>query len=408
MPKEDKFYRQILPNGLKVIFEKRDIPLVVTLAATKFGSGYEPANLKGIAHLMEHTVFRRTKTRTSQELTSTIENEGGKINAFTTEEITGFYAKLRADHFEKGMDIISDITLNPTLNKRDMDMEKKIVLQEGKMFHDSPPQYASIKLFEQLYAAPFGQFAVGNQKTISAITRQTMQKYHSIYYSPSNMVISVVGKAEVDHIWNLSKKHFMKKQVQRQIDKRQKLVINEGSFGNFIEKRKEIDQAHTMLGYYMPGMQHKLRYAAEIFNNILGEGFSSKLFQQIREKRGLSYVVYSRLNQELNFSYGEIYLGTEKAKAEAAKKLALQELKKMQKISAKEVDQAKEKLIGKHALRSESSESVAMELLHEELNGDGKEYYQYTNNISAVTTEQVREVAKIEKIATSMVVPEEK
>ncbi|MFC1685776.1 M16 family metallopeptidase [Nanoarchaeota archaeon] len=408
MPKVDKFYRQVLPNGLKVIFERRDIPLVVTMAATKFGSGYEPAGIKGIAHLMEHTVFRRTKTRTSQEVTSLIENQGGKLNAFTDDTITAYYSKLRSDHFEIGMDVISDIALNPALMKRDMDMEKKIVLQEIKMNHDNPARHALHKLIEQLYANPFGMSGLGTPETVSRITKTMMQKYHSIYYSPSNMVMSVVGKAEVDHIWNLSRKYFMKKSVQRQIDKIQKPTISAGPFGNYIEKRREMDQAHVMLGYHMPTLQNKLRYAAEIFNNILGCGFTSKLFQQIREKRGLAYAVYSDVSQDVDYALGYIYMGTDKEKADSATKLALAELKKMQKIDIKEVNEAKERLIGKYALKNENSEDVALNLLMEELNGDGKNYYKYVANVSEVKLEDVRQVAKIAQIASSMILPEDK
>lgn len=407
MVKEDKFFRQILPNGLKVIFEKRDVPLVVTMAATRFGSGYEPSNLKGIAHLIEHTVFKRTKTKTAEQIASLIECQGGDLNAFTGEEVTAYHAKLGADHFEVGMDVISDIMLNPCFNKRDIDKERKIVLQEIKMHHDSPKRFISEKLFEQIYAAPFGLSGAGTPETLKNITRAAMQKYHGIYYSPSNIVVSVVGRADVDHIWNLSRKYFLKKQVQRQIDKRQKLSIKTGSFGNFIEHRKGVDQAHLALGYLIPSLQNPLRYSAEVFNNIFGElSFTSRLYQEIRERKGLAYHAYSTLSQEVNYGYGEIYIGTDKSKLEYAKKIALNELRKMQKVDIKDVNEAKERLIGKFALRGEDSENVAYDLLQEELNGDGKEYYKYPARISEVKLEDVRKVAKIAQIASAMVLPE--
>jgi len=402
----DRFFRQVLPNGLKVIFEKRDIPIVSTMAATKFGSGYEPENIKGIAHLLEHSVFRKTKTKTGEQITSAIENQGGKINAFTADEITAYYAKMRSDHFEISMDIISDIMLNPTLLKKDIDMEKKIVLQEIKMYHDSPQRHALDKLNEQLYASPFGKSGLGTPETVKNITRHMLNKHHSIHYSPSNMIVSIVGKADVDHIWNLSKKYFMKKQVQRQIVNKDKIVIKEGAFGDFIEKRREMDQAHLTLGYYMPSLKSKDRYAAEIFNTILGSGFSSRLFQQIREKRGLAYTVHSKLSQEMNYGHGYVYMGTDKDKAAAAKKLALTEIKKMVKVDIKEVNQAKERLMGEYAIENEDSEDVALRLLEEELNGDGKEYYQYLDRISAVKLEDVRRVAQITKIASASILPE--
>ncbi len=406
MAKEDKFYRQVLPNGLKVIFEKRDIPIVVNMAATQFGSGHEPANVKGIAHLMEHSVFRKTKNRNYQDITSAIEKLGGHFNAFTGEEITAYFSKLRADHFEVGMDIIADVMLNPSFLKRDFDKEKKIIAQEIHMWHDSPTRHIQNKITEQLYAAPFGLSGLGTPQTLNNVSRAVLQKYHSIYYSPSNIVMVVVGKAEVDHIWNLARKYFLKKQVQRQIDKRQKLKIAEGPFGDYVEKRQGLDQAHVSFAYYQPTTKDRLRYAAEIMDEIYGAlGFSSRLFQEVREKKNLAYNAYSDLNQDQNYAYGKVYLGTSKDKVAAAKKIALAELKKMQKVDAKAVDEAKEKLIGKYALRSESSESVAMDLLHEELNGDGKEYYKYIANISGVKLEDVREAAKVKKVASVTILP---
>lgn len=405
--KEDKFFRQVLPNGLKVIFEKRDVPLVVTMAATRFGSGYEDPKIKGIAHLIEHTVFKRTKTKTADQIAALIENKGGDINAFTGQEITAYHSKLGADNFEVGMDVVSDIMLNPVFNKKDIDKEKKVVLQEMKMYHDAPKRFVSEKLFEQIYAPPFGLSGIGTPETLKRITRAAMQKYHGIYYSPSNIVVSVVGKADVDHIWNLSRKYFLKKQVQRQINKMQKLSVKPGSFGNFIEHRKGIDQAHLSFGYLMPSLQSPLRYAAEIFNNIFGElSFTSRLYQEIRERRGLAYHAYSSVNQEVDYSYGEIYIGTEKSKLESSKKIALKELKKMEKVDLKDVNESKERLIGKFALRGEDSENVAYDLLQEELNGDGKEYYKYPARISEVKLEDVRKVAKIAQIASAMILPE--
>ena len=405
---EDKFFRQVLPNGLTVIFEKREIPTVSIIAATRFGSGHEDEKIKGLAHLLEHTVFKRTKTKTGEQLTSLIEKKGGQINAYTSEEVTAFWTKLKAENFEVGMDVLADMMMNPSLNKKDLDVEKKVILEEIRNNHDIMEKYVLTKLFQQLYASPFGLPILGTPQTIKAITRPTINKYHGVFYSPSSMVISVVGKADVDKIWNFSRKYFMRKQVQKQIDKKMKVTVAPGPFGSVVEKRNGIDQAHIAIGYQMPSLKDPLRYAAEIMNIILGVGQSSKLFQQIREKKGFAFDVYSNLNQGLNQGDGYIYMGAEKSKHAQALKLAIAELKNMQSIGPEEVEQAKEQLIGLYTIESENTDKVAQQLLDEQLAGDAKTYYQYPEKIKAVTTEQVRKVAELaaSKIATVVVLPE--
>lgn len=400
----DNFYRQVLPNGLKVIFEKRDSPAVSILASTNFGHFHEDKSLKGIAHLTEHVLFKRTKTLSFEQLTSAIEKKGGEIDAFTSEELTGFHTKLKAENFELGIDILSDIMMNPAFNKKDIDVEKKITMEEIKMHRDLPRSRVLDLLNEQLYAPPAG--LPETVEDIKKLTKYSLQKYHNIHYIPSNMVVSIVGKAEVDKIWNSSKRDFMKKQVQKQIDKKSKAVIAKGPFGNVVEVKNGLEQAHVTLGYFMPTMKDKLRYAAEVMNVILGVGFSSKLSQEIREKKGLAYEVHSALHQGINYSHGYIYLGTSKAKYKSATKLALSELKKLQEVTQKDVDDAKEQLIGNYILEDEDSEKVAERLLEEELNGDGKEYYKYLEKMNGVTLDDVRKVAQIKEVASASLLPE--
>jgi len=401
----DNFYRQVLPNGLTVIFEKRDLPAVTTIASARFGSGYENEKAKGIAHFIEHSVFKRTKTRTQQEIAREIEKKGGEWNAFTAEEETGFWIKIGAEHFETSLSILSDVMLNPTFAKKDLEMERKVILEEIKMYHDNPPLFTWIKLKELLFASPFGLSPLGNPKVIGKMSKATIQKYHNIHYSPSNMVVSVVGKVDVDKIWNLSKHYFAKRQVQRQIE-RKGLKILPGPFGNFIEGRKNIDQANLAFGFHVPSMSSQERYAAEVMNTILGVGFSSRLLQEIREKRGLAYAVGSRLDQGKDYGYCIIKAGTEKKKVETVKKIILEEIKKLQQLEQRDLEESKEQLIGYYKLESEDSRKVAESLLREEMNGNAKEYYNYPEKIAAVNLEDVRKIAQIKDFGFVAVVPE--
>jgi predicted Zn-dependent peptidase len=404
-PHSDKFYRQVLPNGLTLIFEKREQPVVSIFAATRFGSGHESLKLKGLAHMIEHAVFKSTKTRTAQQVAAEIEGVGGEINAFTDEEITAFYSKVRSKHFNLGLDILGDIMMNPLLAKKDLDMEKKAIIEEIKMYHDNPRYYVISKLWELMYSAPFGLSGLGSEAIVKKITRQTVQKYHNIYYNPSNIIISIVGNTDVDKIWNISKHDFFKKQIQKQI---QITELNPclGKFDKLIEKRKSLDQAHICLGFTVPSFSSKERYAARIFNSILGVGMSSKLFQEIREKRGLAYSINSDIDQGKNFGRMAIYAGTEKKKVNEAIELIMKEVSKMKTLDSNEFEQAKEQLIGQHQINDEKSETVALGLLREELNGKAKEYYNYEDRISEIKLEDVRKLADIKDYASISLVPE--
>jgi len=404
-PNADKFYRQVLPNGLTLIFEKRQQPVVSIYTAIKFGSGHESIKLKGLAHFIEHAVFKATKTRDAKQITSTIEKVGGDINAFTAEEFTAFYTKLRSKHFNLGVDILGDLAMNPLFAKKDLDMEKKAIIEEIKMYHDNPMYYVTNKLKEFLFSPPFGLSALGTAAMIQKMTRATLQKYHSIYYNPSNIVISIVGNTDVDKIWNLSKHDFFKKQVQKQIQGTEIKPIP-GNFDKVIEKRKSIDQAHICLGFNMPSISSKDRYAAEVFNTILGSGMSSRLFQEIREKRGLAYAIRSTLEQEKNYGYCAVYAGTEKKKVKEVREMILKEVDKFKELDQKEFDDAKEQLIGQHQLQDEKSDKVALSLLYEELNGTVKEYYNYEDKITEVKLEDVRKLAELKNYALIALVPD--
>jgi predicted Zn-dependent peptidase len=404
-PNADKFYRQVLPNGLTLIFEKRNQPVVSIFATTKFGSGHETLKLKGVAHFIEHGVFKATKNRTTEQISSTIEKVGGEINAFTAEEFTSFYVKLRSKHFDLGMDILGDIMMSPLFAKKDLDMERKAIIEEIKMYHDNPRYYTIYKLRELLFSQPFGLNPLGTEAVIKKLTKASISKYHAINYNPSNIVISIVGDTNVDKIWNLGKHDFLKKSVQKQIQVSD-VKPSFGMFGKVIEKRKSIDQAHLSIGLAMPSRSSKDRYAAEIFNTILGVGMSCRLFQEIREKRGLAYAIHSDIDQGKNFGYLQVYAGTEKKKVNEVKELVMKEIDRLKNLDQKDFEQAKEELIGQHLLNDEKSDLVARSLMIEELNGNAKGYYSYEDNISEVKLEDVKKLAEVKDYAFMALVPE--
>src|SRR3989344_4156525 len=167
--KEPEFFRKKLDNGITVIFEKRQVPVVAIASSVKFGAQYESADIKGISHFLEHLVFKGTKKRTVQEIPKEIESKGGIINAFTGEEITSYWNKLPSRYFELGADITRDLALNPLFEKKALERERKVILEEIKMYHDNPTTHIIEKAKEMLYKKPFSMSIAGDAKTVSKL-----------------------------------------------------------------------------------------------------------------------------------------------------------------------------------------------------------------------------------------------
>jgi predicted Zn-dependent peptidase len=398
MVKEVEFYRKKLDNGITVIFEKRKIPVISSCTAVKFGAQNEKEKIKGISHFIEHLVFKGTKSRNVVQISEEIENKGGILNAFTGEEITGFWNKLPSKHFELGADLCRDLVLNPLFEKKALERERKVILEEIKMYRDNPSTHVLEKIKEMLYEKPFSLSIAGNLKTVAGLSREKVIDLFNSIYATNNMVFCVVGNAEWNNVLNESKK-FPK--IKKEIRKIPIILKN----GELVEKRKGIDQAHEVLGFHMPKLSDKNKYAAEIFDSILGGGMSSRLFQEIREKRGLCYSIKSHLEQSQDYSYEIIYAGTVKEKVNEIKKLVLKEIKKLRELTAKDLEEAKERLIGLRQISKEKSDSTMMGLLQEEIGGDAGEFYKYEEKINKVKLKDVQELSKLKGYSFVSLVP---
>ncbi len=398
MAKDFNFYRKKLNNGVTVIFEKRKTPAISIASSVKFGAQYENANIKGISHFIEHLVFKGTKKRKVEEIPREIENKGGILNAFTSEDITCYWNKLPNRHFSLGADISRDLVLNPLFDKNALERERKVILEEIKMYNDNPTTYVLEKIKELLYKKPFNMSVAGTLKTVSSLSREKVIKLFNSIYTSNNIVFSVVGDVDWNDVVKEAKRFPKTKKVISSV----KISLKNGSF---IKKRKGIDQAHLVLGFHMPKLNNRYRYSAEVFDSILGGGMSSKLFQEIREKRGLCYSVRSSLDQSRDYSYETIYVGTTKEKIIEVKKLILKEVKKLKDLKQTELNETKEKLIGLREINKEKSELSMFELLHEEIGGNAGNYYKYEENVDKVRLEDVRKLSKLKNYSFVALVP---
>lgn len=395
-----EFYRKVLGNGLVVLFEKRQLPVVAVSSSVRYGAAYETEKVKGVSHFIEHLMFKGSKTRSQEEIAREIEKKGGILNGYTSEEITSFWCKLRSKFLDIGGEICSDLILNPRFDVKEFEKEKRVIIEEIRMYKDNPRLYVIDKIKELLYEKPFGMSVAGTEDSVRGLSRNNVMGLHNSVYAPNQMIFAVIGKSDIEAVLELAKKLFPKKEAR--VEFRMPVKKNEER----VEKRKGIDQANFVLAFHVPDVRSKKRYDVEILNSILAGGMSSRLFQEIREKRGLAYAVKGDIDIGVGYGYYGIYVGTTKEKLKEVKEIILRELKKIRDLKNRDLEEAKEQLIGLNEVEREDSVRAMTELVQEEIWGKAEEYYKYADRINAVRLEDVKKLAKIKSYSAIALIPE--
>lgn len=396
-----KFERRKLKNGMTVIMEKRELPVVALGIANRFGAAYEISKIKGVAHVIEHLLFTGTKSRTSKEISAEIEKKGGILNAFTSHEMTCYLFKLPSEHVFSGLEILTDMLNNPLFDKEKFEKEKRVILEEIKMCHDDPSRDIYDKMEQCLYDKPFGELVIGSAKTVSDLDRDEVAKIFEDNYNPKNYTVCVVGNVDLDKICAFLEKKFKgNKVVPKEIAIKK---INK----DIREERAGIDQAHFIMGFHAPLANEKEIYALKVLDSYLAYGLSSPLFMEIREKRGWAYSVRSSIESEKNYAYYTIYAGTLKDKVNEVKKLIIEELKRVESITEAQIIEAKETLRGLRKISREESMNVMNKLIFEEFATKAEDYYDFEKKVEEVKLSDVKRMAKklLEKYSTAMIVP---
>jgi len=394
-----KFQKRILNNGIIVLHEERNLPLVALSISNKFGAANEEEEIKGVAHFIEHLLFTGTKTRTHEDISREIEKKGGILNAFTSHDVTSYWFKLPSEHLFIGLEILSDMFNNPTFNELKFEKEKKVILEEIKMYHDIPMRFIHDMIEENLYDSPFGKSVIGSAKTVSALKRDFVYSIFQEAYNSKNLIVTIVGQANLDKVCEFLEKNFHSKETK--ITTPEIKLIHKES----VEEREGLDQSHYIFAIHAPLVSEKSHAALEVLNAYLAQGMSSKLFLTIREEKGLAYSVRGYISAEKNYSYYAIYVGTTREALPEVKKLILDGFKSAEDLSEKQLQEAKEQLIGLKRVESEESSGVMSELLFHELEGKAEDYYEHEKRINSVTLEEVRQLAKIDKYSTAAIVP---
>jgi len=427
-----EFKKKILKNGMTVIHEKRDVPVTTVMLATKYGSAYESIEEKGIAHFIEHLCFKGTEKRNVRQIAEEVEKVGGYLNAFTQEEITAYHVKLPSEHLGVAMDVIFDIFFNPSFPKDEVEKEGNVICEEIKMYRDNPRAHVLEKIKANLYGFPFGDFGGGTKKTVKSMTREQLFEKHREMYIPKNSILCVVGNNNFKEIVKLAEDFCEGRSSGENLSKRAASEARPSFRGGFnprscfprsaqkieregkmielpeiklrnlknVENRGDLHQANLALGFHFPYFGQKRRCIAEVFSTILGQGMSSKLFSEVREKRGLVYGVNAELDLGKNYGYMVIWAGTDSAKVKEVIDICLKEYSKMEEITEKELEAAKVQVIGNRHVDSEGSDKVAMNLIIEEIVGKAEDYYNYRENVEAVSLEDINSLAKISEYAS--------
>jgi len=329
-----------LPTGLRVITDS--VPTVESVALgiwCDVGTRHENMAHNGVAHMVEHMMFNGTSTRTAQDIVSQIETVGGQMNAFTSREITAYYVHLLKDHTEMAVDILSDMLQRSTFPDAEIEKERGVIVQEIGMTNDTPDDLVFDFYQETAYPnQSLGAPILGTAQIVQGMTKQTMVDYVSQFYTPSKLVISASGNLDHDQFVAMVEKYF----TDLPDDKTQELKAAAYQGGES-RTEKDLEQSHIVFGFKSIEKSHDKYYAAVLLATILGGGMSSRLFQEVREKRGLVYSTYASHTSFVDEGQFEIYAGTGPDKLPELMPVICDELKKIRdiKVSDEELSRAK-------------------------------------------------------------------
>lgn len=388
------YVKTVLPNGVKIL--TMQIPHVRSVAMGVWvdtGSRDESPSENGMAHFIEHMLFKGTATRSAYEIAKAFDAIGGHTNAFTSMESTCYHAKAMDTHLDKMSDILSDIFLNPAFPSDEMENELQVVLQEISMTEDNPDEFVHL-LFDSHYweGHPFSRSILGTPENLMSFTRDDVLKFFRRNYNPSRVIIAAAGNIEHQRLVDLTGASFSAIQPVSGFPERVCPAPNP----HVKVHNRDIEQAHICIG--MKGINYSSpdRFAAGIMNTILGGNMSSRLFQEIREKRGLAYNVYSYNSTNTDSGSFGVYAGVAPENAEKSVEIVRKELDRLriEAVTQAELDAAREFIRGNIFLSEENTDGQVMRIAQNEA------YYgrfipvsEVSENLDKVTREDIQRLA---------------
>lgn len=397
---------QTLKSGLQLIrVPMPAVKSVTVLLLCNTGSRYEEGKIEGIAHFLEHMVFKGTENfPTAQDLAQAVDGIGADFNAYTSKEYTGYYVQSSSKHLPLALHVVSDMIFTPKLRQEDIDREKGVIIEEMNMYADTPARHIG-DLFEQMMFAGSGlsHEIIGSKETVTSFTTADFQAFLKKWYGPSNMILVVTGDAEVistDAALAEIEKAFSKGTAERDSRPDVKNLWGEKALSSqqLLVHFKKTEQAHFILGF--PGIKRTDpdRYAASLLATILGGNMSSRLFTEVREKRGLSYYVHADNDMYHDIGFFGASAGVDTKRVDEAITVILEELLAVldkKPITAEELQKAKEYMAGKMVLGLEDSEDVAQYYgMYQLFYGEIRTPEAVLEKIRAVTLDDIKRIAE--------------
>jgi predicted Zn-dependent peptidase len=383
---------KVLQNGLKVIYEHKDSNAVCILASVFAGSNSEEPRIAGISHFIEHMLFEGTaKRKDSFAVSNEIESLGGDLNAATSNERTFYYIKVLNKHFNKAVDVLSDILFHPLFEPSILKKEKRVIIDEIKLVNDQPRYYQWILFQNTLFKRHPARNAVyGTIDTIDGLARSDVLGYYRSHYRPNNMVVVIVGN--VPDVFSKVSAYFDAPAAVVPLIR----AIEEPPADKPVVKRiqRKTLQSYVVIGWKTPPRNHKDSYTLDVIRGILGRGQSGKIFDEIRTKRGLAYDVGVLHNPSTDFGYFAIYVNTNKKNIPSVQAIILDEIAGLKNATQTELNEAKTFLEGEFLLQAEDNQKLADLIAFWSQAVDGESVKDYLKRIKAVTAADISSVIK--------------
>jgi len=388
-------HRQVLSNGLTVISEEmkhlRSISIGIWI---KTGSRDEDPQVNGLSHFIEHMVFKGTRHRSAEAIARQVDSIGGNLDAFTAKECVCFNIKVLDEHLPIAMDVLADLVLNPVFAVEDIVRERRVILEEIKMDEDSP-EYLVHEIFTQNFWKdhPLGKPILGTKETVKGFEQPAVLDLYGRRFTPGNIIISAAGNLDHNQFVNLVVKHFdQMKSVKNGFHRSVPKIVPRITLRN----KKSLEQVQICLGVPSHPIAHEKRFASYVLNTLLGGGMSSRLFQNIRERQGLAYSIYSDLNPYHDTGCLSVYAGTSRESAFKVVQSIVSEFNKLktEALSDEELRRSKDQLKGSLMLSLESSTSRMSNLARQDMYFD--RFYgmdALIEKIEAVTADDLHEMA---------------
>jgi len=388
------FRKYHLDNGIPLVVEQISNVRSVALGVwVRVGSRYEPGEINGISHFLEHMFFKGTRRRSSRDIAVEIDSVGGDLNAYTSRETTTFYVKVLDEHIDRGIDLLSDLFLHSTFPEEELEKEKRIIREEIKMVEDTPDDYIHDLFYQTIWGDEnIGQSILGRRETIKSFQRDDLLSHIRKYYGTKDTVIACAGNFNPDRLISTLNETLGGLRRGSEPKKGRKPGFNPAAK----VQSKDLSEAHICLGVEGIPVTSQDRYPLYLLNGILGAGVSSRLFQEIREKRGFAYSIYSFVASYVDTGLWAVYAGTAKKRVVEVIDLIMKEMNALRdSITGTDLQRAKDQMKGNLILGLESTNGRMQNIARQEIYFG--RYYSPTeiiHEIDAVSLDEVKALSE--------------